>query len=867
MENYYTLELNNDIKNEENKLNKLLEEIKFVEKKNQFKKNEIKNKIKEIENLQKQLIKINNNKDVFSTKEKKSNKENNNIVILKEQIQKRFKEIQYKSNLNLQEKYKKNNIEYLLYQEKFLVLHYIILKKLDIKEELFNKLNIIEKKNIFENLQNLEKINNLNYKTLKYSGVNLVFRLTSEEKFQDLFNECCSIWKINKDYYNLYDDGFNNISLSLEENIQEYFSYHKTIDPTLPNGYVCFYIIEKMKNQNDLLFIQNKSINKKEDIDGQSYFIQNKSNDLINCYKLIEEGKILKGLNKYKYDESYDINHNFFINMINKENNIIFLILSVIYFIISFISITLKLRNYNHYNFLSNIYNEICHNYDVITNNNKNFKTLKYYFETLIPLIQNENIYYKNANLRFYGLSSIRIFKTLNKNCISKFKETFKTDEYFFNLNSISKCYYPYYYKEKYKNKEDIVLTNNLIISYNKDTNFKHTHSTINGKIDKTGHLIRLNNNDENNYTHVNNLITNLLNKENLFDNSILGFELNFILYHPNYDIFLANDILILRKNNEIPFISSFKSIPFDTNVYEKQKILYFIDIIKFFLSLFLLLPIFFHLYHKIKMHLKVFNLKTKIIIIINHIIQFKYILLITIFICDFWSLIIFLNFKINTKDYFNNALNKNFIDFIYIAKKQKTAKFILFFNIILISIYIFFYFSLLSKIEFIFISLKKSQFEYFLIIFSFFIILIGISIHHLFIYGSYIKYFSTFKHSFLTNLQLILFIEKSYIFSEMITHFDYYTIFFLLIEIILLKFFLFNFFYAILVEYMRYEKDKYKYIIKKNELTFFQKLKIFIYNFKIWKYYTKKSLIKIIEKPSKEISSINSEKNDSNII
>ena len=210
-------------------------------------------------------------------------------------------------------------------------------------------------------------------------------------------------------------------------------------------------------------------------------------------------------------------------------------------------------------------------------------------------------------------------------------------------------------------------------------------------------------------------------------------------------------------------------------------------------------------------MHLKVFNLKTKIIIIINHIIQFKYILLITIFICDFWSLIIFLNFKINTKDYFNNALNKNFIDFIYIAKKQKTAKFILFFNIILISIYIFFYFSLLSKIEFIFISLKKSQFEYFLIIFSFFIILIGISIHHLFIYGSYIKYFNTFKDSFLTNLQLILFIEKSYIFSEMITHFDYYTIFFLLIEIILLKFFLFNFFYAILVEYMRYEKDKYK--------------------------------------------------------
>ena len=48
MENYYTLELNNDIKNEENKLNKLLEDIKFVEKKNQFKKNEIKNKIKEI---------------------------------------------------------------------------------------------------------------------------------------------------------------------------------------------------------------------------------------------------------------------------------------------------------------------------------------------------------------------------------------------------------------------------------------------------------------------------------------------------------------------------------------------------------------------------------------------------------------------------------------------------------------------------------------------------------------------------------------------------------------------------------------------------------------------------------------------------
>ena len=867
MENYYQLELNNDIKNEETKLNKLSEEIKFVEKKNQLKKNEIKNKIKEIENLQKQLIKINNNKDAISNKEKKSNKENNNIIILKEQIQKRFNEIQHKSNLNWQDKYKKNNIQYLIYQQKVLVLDYIIFKKLDVKEELFYKLNIIEKKNIFENLQNLEKINNLNYKTLKYCGVNLIFRLTSEDKFQDLFNECCSIWKINKDYYNLYDDGFNNIILSLGENIQEYFSYHKTVDPTLPNGYVCFYIIEKMKNQNDLLSIQNKSINKIEDIDDQSYFKQNKSSDLVNCYKLLEEGKILKGLNKYKYDDSYDINHNFFNNIINQENNIILLILSVIYFIFSFISLNLKLRNYNHYNYLLKMFQDICNNYDVITNNNKNFKALKYYFETLISLIQNENNYYNKINLRFYGLSSIRIFKTLNKNCISKFKETFKTDEYFFNLNSISKCYYPYYYKEKYKNKEDIVFSDNSKISYNEETNFKHTHSTINGKIDKTGHLIRLNNNNEINYTQTNNLINNLLNNENLFDNSYLGFELNFVLYQPNYDIFLANDILILRKNNEIPYISSFKSIPFDTNVYEKQNILYFIDFIKFFLSLFILVAIFLRLFYKIKTNLKIFNLKTIIIIIINHIIQFRYILLITIFICDFWALIIYLNYKINTKDYYNNILSKNFIDFIYIAQKQKTAKFLLSFNIILISIYIFFYFSLLSKIEFIFISIKKSQFEYFLIIFSLILILIGISVHHLYIYGSYIQYFSTFKDSFLTNLQLILFIEKSNIFSEMIKHFDFYTIFFLLIEIILLKFFILNFFYAILVEYMRYEKDKYKYIIKKNELTMFQKIKIFIYNFKIWNFSTKKNLLKIIEEPIKDTSFVNSKKNESNII
>jgi hypothetical protein len=33
MENYYALEINNDIKKEENKLNKLMDEIKFVEKK------------------------------------------------------------------------------------------------------------------------------------------------------------------------------------------------------------------------------------------------------------------------------------------------------------------------------------------------------------------------------------------------------------------------------------------------------------------------------------------------------------------------------------------------------------------------------------------------------------------------------------------------------------------------------------------------------------------------------------------------------------------------------------------------------------------------------------------------------------------
>ena len=54
------------------------------------------------------------------------------------------------------------------------------------------------------------------------------------------------------------------MEVCLDENIQKYFSFYEPSDSTLPEGYVIFYLIVKLKDQYNLLTCQEKTMNKNE---------------------------------------------------------------------------------------------------------------------------------------------------------------------------------------------------------------------------------------------------------------------------------------------------------------------------------------------------------------------------------------------------------------------------------------------------------------------------------------------------------------------------------------------------------------------------------------------------------------------------
>ena len=261
MDEFNITELETNVKLKFEESEKLEKELKQITNKNKNLKNEIDKKSKEIIDLQKELGALKMPKE---EKKMKNIGQESTKITLEEQITKNFKQIQEKINSNLQKKYKFQNIQYLINQQRNLNLSYLIIKKLDIREEFYNKFNIEESPNLYENLNELSKQNKLNYAALKSCGPYLIFKLTLESKFNEIKEKCCEYWNIPNSTYNLYDDTFCNIECILNYDIQRYFSFYQPSDITLPEGHVCFYLIEKLKQQKGLLNVQKKALNKNE---------------------------------------------------------------------------------------------------------------------------------------------------------------------------------------------------------------------------------------------------------------------------------------------------------------------------------------------------------------------------------------------------------------------------------------------------------------------------------------------------------------------------------------------------------------------------------------------------------------------------
>lgn len=180
-----------------------------------------------------------------------------NLYVMEEHILKLFNSIQKNSNATLQEKYK-SHVEYLYNLEKEMKVSYILIKKLDIKEDFLRSHKLAESNSLFENLKNLSKIGRLNYYNLKPCGPVLMFRVNMSSTFDEIRRKSCDIWSINASTYSLYDDSFNNLECCMDSNINDFFASYQPLDSTLEQGQVCFYLIEKLKNQRELLESQEK---------------------------------------------------------------------------------------------------------------------------------------------------------------------------------------------------------------------------------------------------------------------------------------------------------------------------------------------------------------------------------------------------------------------------------------------------------------------------------------------------------------------------------------------------------------------------------------------------------------------------------
>ena len=830
----------NQILDIQSKINNQLEQITFYKKelasiklKNDKIKVEINKKLENIQELQKNIgenIKNKNMGNKYSKRVKESE-----LITIEEQIQKEFLTIQKKVNENLKDKYKVENIERLLEQEKKLKITYITIQKLDIKEEFYLKYKIKEGNNLCENLNKLSKIGKLNYYNLKSCGPCITFRLTSESIFEEIKNNSCKIWNLSSSTYYLYDDTFNSMELILYENIQKYFSYFQPNDSTLPEGYAIFYLIEKLKDQKNLLTCQENIINKNDGNENPNFGFGSEIN-LFNCINKLKEGKILKGLNKYHY-EYKNINEDFENLIQEPENNILCFCIVLLLIILSFICVKAKNKNIKNWSKM----NILSHHFL----NNRQTLSLKDYnmYEYLKLLNQFDNILNEdldNSSLRFFGMTQYRFFQTKEKNCSDKSEEN-DLITIFLQMTKL-KCYYNGFNGNN-KNKTDI-QNEEIKIEYQEKLNISHTYNTFNGFFDKTGFVIRYNPYNKENYTKAYEILNKIINsnqnniynnpndennQKSLLEGNIQGIELTFNLYEPNLNIFSAVSIFVQKSISGYPIISYFDVIPFLTNVYENQKYIKVLDIFRIIIVLILMLSILI----KIKREIKILHIKKILLIIItilNVLFQIKNIILFLTFIFMTISFSIYNKLNLNSQKYNDNNI-QYYIDFYNYANQQKKAKYLEQISILLITLYLFKYSQLYPNINTLFKCFIKSSFEFFLLLITILCLILGFSTTTYYVYGSYIKEYSTYSLSLLTNLKLIFFIEDTNTLIKLNEHYKMFTIIMLLFYIFILRFFFLNLFYPTFTEYLRIEREQNKYLHGKS-FTFKKKLVQFICGF-----------------------------------
>lgn len=85
-----------------------------------------------------------------------------------------------------------------------------------------------------------------------------MFKINLDTRFSEIKKKCCDVWNLSHTESTLYDDGFNNLECCLNSLVLEFFYCYSPVDKTFKNGEICFYLIDRLKAQKEILEAQEK---------------------------------------------------------------------------------------------------------------------------------------------------------------------------------------------------------------------------------------------------------------------------------------------------------------------------------------------------------------------------------------------------------------------------------------------------------------------------------------------------------------------------------------------------------------------------------------------------------------------------------
>ena len=183
----------------------------------------------------------------------------------------------------------------------------------------------------------MENLNRLKYYFLKECGPILVFRLNEESTLRSIKDKCCEIWSLNESIYTIYDDVFNNMRILLNSNIQDILLTYKPSDPTITDGKIVFYMMEKLVKLNKPLASHKASIcvkiQKNKQGDNKSDVNDRIDPILADSITKVRTGGILKGINNYTVRTDSEQKINFFKKVKPIDNWWIFIIFVILYMV------------------------------------------------------------------------------------------------------------------------------------------------------------------------------------------------------------------------------------------------------------------------------------------------------------------------------------------------------------------------------------------------------------------------------------------------------------------------------------------------------------------------------------------------------